>query len=73
MTGNSDGESAFGEGLAANVVQNRASFICFCIFYNIRGGIDDELFSLEVEEEFTEIFDADEANTRDKGSLRKVV
>ena len=73
MAGNGDSKGTLGEGLAANVVQNWASFICFCIFYNIRGGVNDELFSFEVEEEFTEIFDANEANTRYKGSLGEVV
>ena len=72
VAGDGNGESAFGEGLAADVVEKRGVFICFGIFYNGLGRVDDGLFALEVEEEFAEIFDADEGDTRDEGSLREI-
>ena len=72
MSGDGDGESAFGKRLTADVVENWRIFVCFCIFYNILGRVFDGLFVLEVKEELLEVFDADESDVREEGSLREV-
>ena len=72
VPGDSDGEGTFSERLTADVVENWCIFVCFCIFYNILGRVFDGLFVLEVEEEFLEVFDTDESDVREEGSLCEV-
>ena len=73
VAGNSDRKSALGKGLAADVVEDGAVFVCFDIFYNGFGSRSDKSLALEMEEKLAEVFNADEFDAGEKGSLREVL